>query len=170
MDNDAAVRVAKSRIGKQLLALKCLLAIRIIDPQNPTLHVLIYRFHQALSREEQVATPKIREIMADELNSLMPPDKDFTVWNNEFLRRHQASATHIQAGLRVRCLLDVNSKASCEAELMSTLSYPTCSLQDATKGLELLKEWDSLPDRREQYRTIARKRWQQASIFQSEQT
>lgn len=88
-------------------------------------------------------------------------------WNDDYLRRHQDSAAHIQAGLRVRALINPATVEQNQKELLATLSLDSTTFEDGTRGLELSKDWSSPTEFREEYRGMAAKRWPKAQAFRS---
>ena len=82
-------------------------------------------------------------MIALESKSLSDSSQSVSDWNDSFISTHKSSAAHVQAGLRVRYLLDKDSREQNEKTLIETLSFPTLTLAEATAGLELLEEWRS---------------------------
>lgn len=153
--------------GKYLLALKSLLALHAIDPQNPTLHVQSYRFRDELDHSPDGKSPKSSEIIAAETKTLLPEDKDLSDWNNDFLDRHKSSVSHVQAGLSVRALIGKEKKETNESDLFELLSIDSASINEASAGLDLLDEWSSSLEVKDRYRKSAAGRWNKASCFQA---
>jgi N-alpha-acetyltransferase 15/16, NatA auxiliary subunit len=145
--------------------LKCLLALRAIDPPNPALHVYLYRFREILDHYPDGSSIKTSEVISSEARKLFPEDKDSADWNSDFLARHRSSALHVQAGLRVRGLIDKSKKEVNEKELIATLALETISMPEASAGLELLNDWSSSAEVKDKYRNSAAERWKQASVF-----
>ncbi|KAF7505822.1 hypothetical protein GJ744_000397 [Endocarpon pusillum] len=157
------------RRRKYLLALKCLLALHAIDPQNPTLHVQSYNLSKILNNDPNRASSKLAQIISTEGKTLLPEDNKLVEWNNNFLNHHRSSTSHIQAGLRVRALIGKEAKATNEKDLLEALLLDTTSMEEASDGLELLNEWGSPKEVKERYRSSAAERWSRASIFQAKQ-
>ena len=109
------------------------------------------------------------DIISSAAQTLFPEKRDTADWNSDFLARHQSSALHIQAGLWVRAQLDPSTKEINEKELIATLTLDTVSLPEAIAGLELLNEWKSSMEVKDNYRNRAAERWKQASRFQVNQ-
>jgi N-alpha-acetyltransferase 15/16, NatA auxiliary subunit len=147
--------------------LKCLLAIHAIDSQNPTLHVQSYRFSKILEKYPDGASAKLYEIISPESRMFLPEDKDLSDWNDNFVDRHKSSAPHIQAGLRVRGLIGKQAQQTNEKDLVAALSLESTSMRDARAGLELLNEWGSSAEVKDNYRNTAAERWSKASIFRT---
>ncbi len=111
------------------------------------------------------ASPKLSEIMPSETKTLFPKDQEFSDWNNDFLDRHKSSASHVQAGLRVRALIGKKAKETNEKDLFAVLSLDSASMRHANAGVELLDKWGSSPQIKERYRKSAAERWKRASLF-----
>src|SRR5256885_10676900 len=60
----------------------------------------------------------------------------------------RSSPRHIQSALRMRRLLSPESSSENEKLLVEALNIPNISMQDALKGLDLLREWNSESDRK----------------------
>lgn len=153
--------------GKHLLALKCLLALHALDPHNPALHVQSYRLRDSLDHLPDGLSPKWSEIVLPGTKMLFHDDKDLSAWNNDFLKRHKSSASHVQAGLRVRALIGKEAKEVNEKDLCETLLLEDTTMQNASAGLELLHEWGSSEEVRGRYKSSAAERWKMASVFRS---
>lgn len=152
-------------IGKYLLALKCLLALHALDPQNPTLHVQSYGFRDSLDRHPNGVLPRVSEIVLPGAKTLFPNDMDLSAWNNDFLDRHRSSASHVQAGLRVRALIGKETRETNEKDLLEVLSLNSSSICSAIAGMELLDEWRSSAEVKDRYKDKAAERWNMASVF-----
>lgn len=122
-----------------------------------------------LNNDAYGASSKLAQIISIEGKTLLPQINKVTEWNNNFLDRHKSSASHTQAGLRVRALIGKEAKATNENDLLGTLSLDTISMEDASAGLELLNEWGSSKEVKERYRSSAAERWSRASIFRAKQ-
>jgi N-alpha-acetyltransferase 15/16, NatA auxiliary subunit len=100
-----------------------------------------------------------------ETKALFANGKNLSDWNTEFLNRHNASASHIQAGLKVRALIGKEAKDMNENDLLATLSLEAVSIREASAGLDLLNEWGSSAEIKDRYRSKAGERWNRASVF-----
>ena len=156
---------ANSCTGKHLLALRCLLALHALDPHNPALHVQSYRLRDSLDHLPDGVSPKWSEIVLPGTKMLFHDDKDMSAWNNEFLNYHKSSASHVQAGLRVRALIGKEAMEANEKDLCETLLFEDTSMQNASAGLELLHEWGSSEEVKVRYKSMASERWKMASVF-----
>ena len=153
-------------IEKYLLSLKCLIAAHNIDASNPTFHYQIARFRQILdSLSESDTSPKLAQVLKSCSSSIIPTSSDLSSWNDSYLSKHKDSASHIQATLRVRQLLDTTSKSKNEVDLFHSLNLPDINIKEAEFGLDLLKEWKSESDVMEKYLAEASKKWPQATVF-----
>lgn len=153
--------------GKYLLALKCLLAAHAIDSSDPTLHVQLLRFRQALDSLQEPLPAKVSEIVSSEFEKLLPKSQSLGDWNESFLSSHKTSVPHVQAALTVRLLLNPDSKSQCEKELLSTLDLEDASIEKAVAGLDLLDEWRSSLAAKQTYIEKAYLKWSEASPFQT---
>lgn len=82
------------------------------------------------------------------------------------MQEHHNSATHVQAGLRVRRLLDPSSLEKNQQDVIRTLALEGCSVQDANDGLEYLKDSKAKTQYVDDYTAAARERWPEASAFE----
>ena len=145
--------------------MKCLLAAHAIDAENPDLHFQAHRIREFVLSPPKPAPPKLSELVSSAASILFASDKDPSDWNDEFLSRHKTSAAHVQSGLRVRALIAKRPREEIEADLISTLSFETISLERTTRGFDLLDEWGSPPEVKEKYRSTATGRWPLAQTF-----
>ena len=159
--------IADFATEKYLLALKCLLAVHDLDPANPTLHAQSYRFRNMTENSREDIPPRISEIILLESKNLFDSDESVADWNQSFITTHKSSAVHIQAGLRVRGLIDKNSRAQNEKDLIDTLSLQGITLAEGTAGLEVLEEWRSSADVIAVYKQAARRIWNEATAFKT---
>ena len=65
----------------------------------------------------------------------------------------------------MRQFLDPGSSEKNQQDVIRTLALEGCSLQDAVKGLELLKEWKAKDQYQDDYLATAHERWPEASAF-----
>jgi peptide alpha-N-acetyltransferase len=158
-----------SATGKYVLALKCLLASNAIDPAHPQLHRQIAKFRQTIDSLSEPLPPTISEIIAAEIESLLPKSKSLADWNDEFLAAHSDSPAHVRSVLAVRQSLAPESKPEVEKQLVSSLDLDMASIEDALAGMKLLNSWGSGQEVKTAYRDQARKRWKEASVFNMQQ-
>lgn len=71
----------------------------------------------------------------------------------------------MQACLRVRQLLDPSGSEKNQQDITRTLALEGSSLEDAVRGLELLKEWNAKDQYQDDYLAAAHERWPEASAF-----
>ena len=109
------------------------------------------------------------EVINAEFNDLLSASTDLAKHNDDFLQKHHDSASHIQACLRVRQMLDQGTSEKNQQNLIRTLALGGCNLDDAVRGLELLKEWKAEPKYRDDYIAAAHERWPEASAFASKE-
>lgn len=145
------------------MALKCLSAAHAIDPSNPTLHLQILQFRKALDSLAEPIAPQVAEVVNPEFEKLLPKTQKLEEWNESFLSANKDSAPHVQAALSARQLLNKDSKAQNEKELVASLDALSISFDDAVSGLDLLGEWGS---DKTAFADKASKKWPQASAFQ----
>lgn len=106
------------------------------------------------------------EVINAEFNALLPASIDLSKHNDNFLEEHHDSAAHVQACLKVRRLLDSNRDEKNQQDLIRTLALEKCGLEDAVRGVELLKEWKAQSQYVDDYVAAARERWPEASAFE----
>ena len=61
--------------------------------------------------------------------------------------------------------LDPSSSEKNQQDVIRTLALEESSLEDAVRGLELLKEWKAKDQYRDDYLAAAHERWPEASAF-----
>ncbi|KAL3476367.1 NMDA receptor-regulated protein 1-domain-containing protein [Aspergillus californicus] len=154
------------RRGKYALALKCLSAAHSIDASNPTLHVQLLRFRQALNKLSEPLPPQVAEVVDAEFETLLPKAQKLNEWNSSFFEAHKDSVPHKHAYLTCQQLLNPDSKSENEKELTSTLDTSIVSLETALAGLDLLGEWGSNQTAKSAYAEKATSKWPQSSLFQ----
>ncbi|KAF2189796.1 TPR-like protein [Zopfia rhizophila CBS 207.26] len=152
------------RRKKYLLALKCLLAARAIDPENPTLHEQAIRFRQAVD-EAKDFPPKVSEVLKSAF-TFIPFGADLLAYNNDFKRRHPKSPSHLQASYNAQYFLDKETKESNEKALQQLLELPSITMAQANAGFATLDAWGSAQRTKDSYREAAAKKWPEATIFQ----
>ena len=105
-----------------------------------------------------------------ELSTLVSHDADLSKLNNDFLQAHHESAPHVQASLRAKCeLLDPASKDNASQDLIRTLALEGSTLEDALRGLELLRGWKADEKYVYTYIAAAHERYPKATAFQEGQ-
>lgn len=55
-----------------------------------------------------------------------------------------------------------------QQDVIRTLALEGCGLEDAVKGLGLLKEWKAKEQYQDDYLAAARERWPEASVFRQQ--
>ena len=73
----------------------------------------------------------------------------------------------MHACLKVRQFLDPSSSEKNQQDVIRTLALEGSSLEDAARGLELLKEWKAKDQYRDDYLAAAHERWPEASAFKA---
>ncbi|RPB00104.1 N-terminal acetyltransferase A, auxiliary subunit [Choiromyces venosus 120613-1] len=152
------------RRKKWLLALKCLIAAREIEKENPVVHEQTIRFRRAVDSlaEEDVKEPS-REVLTAELETILPKETDLKSYNEEFLNSHKDSPQHVRGALRARHLLSPED-ANIAGELANTLSLAHLSLKEAIEGQTLLKD---LKADNKDYNQKASEKFPDAAAFQT---
>ncbi|KAL8770063.1 MAG: hypothetical protein Q9209_004101 [Squamulea sp. 1 TL-2023] len=157
------------RRKKYLLALRCLIGARSLDSSHPTNHEQAVRLRHTLKSLPEPPQPKVLEALEAEFSPLIPPDANLLNLNSDFLAKNSDSAAHIQASLCIRQLLDPKTVDENQKDIIRTLAVPSVSLQDAIRGLDLLKDWKAKYRYRDDYVAAAHERWPEASEFISKQ-
>lgn len=157
------------RRKKYLLALRCLLAARSIDPSHPWIFEQSIRFRYTLQRLPEPLPPKTSETLEKEFTPLIPENADLLKMNSDFLAENNESAAHVQASLRIRQVLDPKTSDENQKDVIRTLALPSVSLADAVQGLELLKTWGAQSQFREDYVAAAHERWPEAMAFMAKE-
>jgi peptide alpha-N-acetyltransferase len=106
------------------------------------------------------------EVINAEFNTLLPASTDLAKHNDEFLQQNHNSASHVQACLKVRQLIDPSSRENNQQDVIRTLALDGNSLEDAVRGLDLLEEWKAEPRYKDDYLVAAHERWPEASAFE----
>lgn len=153
--------------NKVLLALKCLLAAKELEPEHPTVHenALLLRMH--VNNLNDPLPQPVAEAIKEDFTS-PPANADVAAlkaFNDDFLKKNSESAAHLQRGYNVRLHLDPNTKSQNEKDLQKTLSLRGVTLEQAVEGDKLLKEWKSDDKTVDAYREAAAKKWPQAAMF-----
>lgn len=105
-------------------------------------------------------------VINSEFNTLLPASTDLAQHNDKFLQQHHESAAHVQAALRVRQLLDPNTREKNQQDVIRTLALEGCRLEDAVAGLDFLKGEKAKARYVDDYVAAARERWPEATAFE----
>ncbi|KAF2995813.1 hypothetical protein E8E13_001290 [Curvularia kusanoi] len=151
------------RSQKYLLALKCLQAARELDPENAQAHEQSVRLRQALGKAPSLPA-EVSQVLTDTFTT-PSPSTDLKAYNDDFAAKHASSAPHLHAAYAARFALDPASKPQNEADLIKTLELPGVTVDQASRGLELLGEWKSEESVKDEYRSKAKGRWSEATVF-----
>ncbi|KAL8667441.1 MAG: hypothetical protein Q9202_000657 [Teloschistes flavicans] len=157
------------RRRKHLLALRCLLAARAIDPSLPFIHEQTIRLRHYLKSLNEPLPPQVSAVFNAEFSSLSPPDADLLKLNSEYMVQNNESAACVQASLKVRQLLDSKTADENQKDVIRTLALPSVSLEDAIRGRDLLREWKAVSRYQEDYLAAAHQRWPEATTFSGRQ-
>lgn len=112
---------------------------------------------------------KVGEVIASEFDTILAKDTDLLKHNSDFVKAHHNSAGHVHATLRARQLLDPTSSEKTQQDMIRTLALDNTNLADASRGLELLEEWEAEAKYRDDYVAAAHERFPEANIFQKRQ-
>ena len=157
--------VTNIKLEKYILALRNLLASHALLPSDPTTHEQAIRLGHTFRTRTEPPDRKIQEVIAAEFDPILPASADLSKYNEEFLQKHHESAPHVQACLKVKQFLDPSSIEKNQQDVIRTLALEGSSLQDASRGLDILKEWDAKGRYRDDYITAAHERWPEAIVF-----
>jgi peptide alpha-N-acetyltransferase len=94
---------------------------------------------------------------------MLPKAQKLEEWNESFLTANKDSVAHVQAALSARHILNPDSKAECEKDLLATLDSPKITIDEAAAGIDLLNKWGSETSG---YVQEANKKWPETSVFQ----
>jgi len=152
------------RRKKWLLALKCLIAARELEKENPVVHEQTIRFRRAVDSlaDEDIKKPS-REVLTAELENLLPKETDLKSYNEGFLNSHKDSPKHVHGALRARHLLNPED-ANIADQLANTLSLENLTLKEAIEGQTLLTD---LKAENKNYNQKASERFPDAAAFQT---
>ncbi|KAL8669970.1 MAG: hypothetical protein Q9168_005463 [Polycauliona sp. 1 TL-2023] len=157
------------RRKKYTLALRCLTAARSVDSAHPTNHEQAIRLRHALTSLAEPLPTKISEALEAEFSPLVSTDADLLKLNSDFLAKNSESAAHVQASLCARQVVDPKTADENQKDVIRTLALPSASLEDAIRGLDLLKDWKAQSRYREDYIVAAHERWPEAIDFITKQ-
>ena len=82
------------------------------------------------------------------------------------MQDHHGSAAHVHACLKVKQILDPESSDKNQQDVIRTIALDNCSLDDAVKGLDLLKNWKSKSQYVDDCIAAAHERWPEATAFE----
>lgn len=92
-------------------------------------------------------------------------DANLKAYNDEFIKKHSESASHLQAAYSTRYALDNSMKSQNETGLIETLELSSITPEQGQQGLALLSEWKSDEKVQDEYRSKAASKWSEASVF-----
>jgi N-alpha-acetyltransferase 15/16, NatA auxiliary subunit len=155
---------ANQKIGKYLLALKCLLAAAVLDKEHPKVHEQTIRFRLATDKDLEGVPAKSIEIIKSEF-TLLPASTPLTQVNDEYLAKQKDSARGTLSALKVRKLLSPDSASSCEKDVAAAIKLPNITMEEAKEALNLLSSWQSAEVGR--FRSSAAMKWPKATVFEA---
>lgn len=119
-----------------------------------------------LSNLPSPLSPQISEVIESNLSPILQASADLLNFNTVYLQSHAGSAPHVQAALMMRQLLDPATMENNSKDVIRTLALEEAELEDAIRGLEMLKEWGADEKFSSDYVSAAKERWPEAIIFQ----
>lgn len=128
------------KIGKYLLALRCLNAATILDPDSPKVHEQTVALRDALNKATDLPD-KVTEVIKAEFKTL-DASTNLVKYNDEFLAKNKESPCHVLAAIRTKRVLG-GDKSECDKEIKAVLDLPIADFQDAIHALDTLKRWNS---------------------------
>lgn len=148
-------------IEKYLLALRCLNAALIIDPENATVHEQVVRLRQALSTKLESLSPKVVEVIKSEF-TVVDASTDLKQYNDDFKSKHANSAPHIISAIKTSAFLG-EDQAKAAKDLEDVLQIPDVHHEQAEEVLGLLRQWRS--DEAEPFKSKAHEKWPEVTAF-----
>ncbi|KAF2638010.1 N-alpha-acetyltransferas-like protein 15 [Massarina eburnea CBS 473.64] len=155
------------RREKPLLALKCILDTKDLDPEHPSVHKNAVLFRHHLNNLKEALPESVAEAIKQSFTS-PPADADIAALkaaNDDYIKEHSESPSHLQAAYDVRQQLDAASKPQNETDLQNVLQLDGIGFDQASAGIKLLYEWKSDANVVEAYREAAAKKFPQATRF-----
>ncbi|KAK7755489.1 hypothetical protein SLS62_002419 [Diatrype stigma] len=149
------------RREKYLLALRCLNAALIIDPENATVHEQVVRLRQALSTKLESLSPKVVEVIKSDFTAV-DDSTDLKQYNADFKSKHANSAPHIISAIKTSAFLG-EDQAKAAKDLESVLEIPDVHHEQAEEVLGLLRQWRS--DEAEPFKSKAHEKWPEVTAF-----
>lgn len=139
------------------------MAAAALDEHNSKVHSQIIRFKLATDADSASLSPKAAEIIKSEFNLLPTSASDLTDYNDSYLAKHKDCARRVLSALKTRKLLKPETGKDCEKDVVGVLAIDGVTMQEATEGLELLKDWRS--GEAETFRSKAAAKWPKATVF-----
>ncbi|KAF8474760.1 NMDA receptor-regulated protein 1 [Kalaharituber pfeilii] len=158
------------RKKKYLRALSCLRAAAKLDPEDPTLHGQIIRYKKAVDSTPDLLPSEVKTIIDSEFYGVLLPSKDTDLVsiNNEYLTKHKDTPQHLRGALRAKFALGTVSPDELAKEVIKSITKglnDTYELKDVNEGLELLKEVKVGEQAVEEFKKVARRRWETANVL-----
>jgi hypothetical protein len=123
------------------------------------LHERIVYFGIALQDAEEPLNKVAASIISSN-SSFVPSKEELEPFNELFRHKHRArTASHIFAALRARARLDDKSQSANEKGVQSVLTLSKATIDDASEGLGLLRQWGSDEAVVKQYLELVGKKW-----------
>ena len=146
------------------MALKCLLAATKIAPEDPSVHGQIIRFKKAIDSLHQPLPVEVTTVIDAEFYPTLLPskDSDLEAFNNKYLAQHKDTPSELFGALRAKHFLKPASTADIEASILGNIKggLDAYTLDDALAGLTLLRDVKASTTAIEEFKSIARGRWE----------
>ncbi|KAG8533288.1 uncharacterized protein KY384_002071 [Bacidia gigantensis] len=151
-------------------ALRSLQAAYNIAPSHPLNHhhKISLRYAVNQRQDKPNLSRKAFDVLEDELSTLISKNADLFEMNDKFIQENHDSAPHVQVGLQVK--VEINEptrKEKCSQDMIRTLALETSTLEDATRGLDILRGWKADQKYIDDYIAAANARYPQASAFRT---
>ncbi|KAL9104103.1 MAG: hypothetical protein Q9163_000905 [Psora crenata] len=157
------------RRSKPLLALRSLLAAHALSPSDPVNHFQSVSFRHKTIQDPPSLPPKAFEVFDSEISTLIPKDTDLATFNDAYLQRHHKSAPHVHTVLQLRAyILDTRFNENHSQDMIRTLALEDSNLEDAMRGLDILKGWNAQHKHIEDYIAAAHARYPEATAFKEQ--
>ena len=148
------------------MALKCLLAAAKHTPEDPTVHNQIIRFKKAIDSPPESLPVEVTAVIDTEFYTTLLPSKNtnLVAFNSEYLAKHNDIPSKLFGGLRAKHLVKPESTSEIEASVLESIKggLGTYTLEDAYEGLGLLREAKASDKAVEEYKSVAKGRWENA--------
>lgn len=148
------------------MALKCLLAAAKLTLDDPTVHNQIIRFKKAIEPPPEPLLAEVTTVIDTEFYTTLLPSKntDLVTFNSEYLAKHKDTPSKLFGGLRAKNLVKPEATSEIEAGVLESIrgGLDKYTLEDAYEGLGLLRETKASDKAVEEYKSVAKGRWENA--------
>ncbi|KAI6091280.1 N-terminal acetyltransferase A, auxiliary subunit [Hypoxylon rubiginosum] len=149
------------RREKYVLALRCLNAALAIEPDNPTVHEQVVRFHLTLNAKMGSLPAKVAELLKSKFTAI-DASADLKKFNADFRAKHKDSPSHVISAIKSERLLGEDKKKS-EKGLAEVLGLKTIEYEQAVEAFALLKQWRS--SEADAFKVASHKKWPEVTAF-----